>query len=138
MKNAAMAAQASPPRLAFFQSDVLGLARICDKFAATGPLANRNFYHSRVVDLWSLFPCFCKSPVDIGAAMPSLTTTLGRALDDKRYPELLVRFFGKSLGSSKYSSIQLLTYYMLLCDDLYKDDYLPWADHPREGHGAKW
>jgi ribosomal RNA-processing protein 12 len=94
MKVAATAAQAVPPRLAFFQSDVLGLARSCDKIAATSAVAEQNMYHSRVVDLWSLFPCFCKSPLDIEAAMPALTATLGRALEDKRYPELLVRCGG--------------------------------------------
>jgi len=93
MKTAATTAQAVPPRLAFFQSDVLGLARICDKLAATGPASERNFHHRVVVDLWSLFPCFCKSPSDIESAMPPLVTTLCRALDDKRYPELLVRCY---------------------------------------------
>ena len=91
MKAAAMTVQAVPPRLAFFQSDVLGLARICDRIAATAPKPERNFHHRVVVDLWSLFPCFCISPSDIEAAMPTLVTTLCRACDDKRYPEFLVR-----------------------------------------------
>lgn len=80
------------PRLTFFETDVLGMARICDKLAATGGGVSTTLYNRQlVVDLWSLFPCFCRSPSDLAQALPSLTTTLGRALEDKRYPELLVR-----------------------------------------------
>lgn len=133
MKSAAMAAQASPPRLACFQSDVLGLARVCDKLAATGPIAERKFHHSRVVDLWSLFPCFCKSPIDIEAAMPSLTTTLGRALDDKRYPELLVRFL---CCRRQFLELNTLTDASSLLINI--DGYLSWAHNTCEGYGAVW
>ena len=93
MKVAATAAQATPPRLAFFQSDVLGMARCCDKLAAASPVAEQRKLRKRVVDLWSLFPCFCRSPSDIEAAMPKMTATLSRALEDKRYPELLVLLY---------------------------------------------
>jgi len=91
MKSAASTAQAVPPRLTFFQNEVLGLARTCDKLAATGPAQGRHFHHRLVVDLWSLFPCFCRAPSDLAEALPPLTATFCRALDDKRYPELLVR-----------------------------------------------
>jgi hypothetical protein len=89
MKVAATAAQPTQPRLAFFQSEVLRLARDCDTLAATGN-KDRNFHHTRVTELWSLFPCFCNSPSDVDAVMPSLITTIGRALEDKRYPQLVV------------------------------------------------
>lgn len=99
MKAAAAAAQPAPPRLAFFQSDVMELARSCDKLAATSSASVQNFHRCRVVDLWSLFPCFCKSPSDVETVMPTLTPSLSRALDDKRYPELLVCFSWKILSS---------------------------------------
>jgi ribosomal RNA-processing protein 12 len=88
MKVAATAVQVMPPRLAFFQKDVLGLARISDQLA----LGTKN-QRSRVLDLWNLFPCFCRSPSDVESGLPTLTVILGRALEDKRYPELLVRSF---------------------------------------------
>ena len=89
---ASTAVQPVAPRLHFFQNDVLGMARVCDKQAAAVSGVSSKLYHRQlVVDLWSLFPCFCRSPSDLAEALPSLTTTLGRALEDKRYPELLVR-----------------------------------------------
>lgn len=90
IRSASSVAQEVPPRLAFFESSVLGLARICDKLAATGPTSESKFHHQLVVNLWALFPSFCKCPSDIESALSTLTTTLGRALDDNRYPELLV------------------------------------------------
>jgi hypothetical protein len=90
LKSAAMAAQPQQPSLSFFQAEVLGLARTCDKLAAT-IFVERNFHHTRVVELWGLFPAFCKRPSDLSSALPSLTTTLARALEDSRYPQLVVR-----------------------------------------------
>jgi NUC173 domain len=87
-----MAAQVIRPRLAFFQNDILGLARISDQLAKNSPSASEmNSQRSRTLDLWNLFPCFCKSPSDVETGLPPLTSTLGRALEDKRYPELMVR-----------------------------------------------
>jgi hypothetical protein len=94
MKDAATAAQVVPPRLVFFQNDVLELGRLCDQLAtkSTSDSEKKNL-RTRVIDLWCLFPCFCRAPSDIEAALPSLTVTLGRVLNDKRYPELLVSSF---------------------------------------------
>jgi hypothetical protein len=89
LKSASMAAQPQQPSLSFFQAEVLGLARTCDKLAAT-IFAERNFYHTRVVELWGLFPAFCKRPSDLSSALSALTTTLARALEDSRYPQLVV------------------------------------------------
>jgi hypothetical protein len=89
MKSASLAAQPQQPSLFFFQAEVLGLARTCDKLAAT-IFVERNFHHTRVVELWGLFPAFCKRPSDLSSALPALTTTLARALEDSRYPQLVV------------------------------------------------
>lgn len=89
LKSASMAAQPQQPSLSFFQAEVLGLARTCDKLAAT-IFVERNFHHTRVVELWGLFPAFCKRPSDLSSALPALTTTLARALEDSRYPQLVV------------------------------------------------
>jgi hypothetical protein len=106
MKTAAMTAvRPAPPKLAFFQTEVLGLARDCDRMAATCPPAERNFHRQRVIDLWSLFGCFCKSPSDVASVMPSLSTTLGKALEDKRYPKLVVSDRKQDSGKSKTVSL---------------------------------
>lgn len=90
IKSASMVSQPEPPRLAFFHGQVLDLARTYDMLASTGPASEKRFHRCRVVDLWSLFPCFCKSPSDIEAALPPLSETLSRAICDKRYLELTV------------------------------------------------
>lgn len=82
-------------RLDFFQSSVMPLARKCDHLAAHSPLSERNFHRMCVVRLWELFPCFCASPDDIEEIFPSLSETLCKALEDIRYPELLVSFEGR-------------------------------------------
>ena len=89
MKTAATVALPNPPRLSFFQAQVLDLARACDKLAAASQ-ADSNFHRMRVLELWSLLPCFCQSPSDIDTSLGPLATTLGRAITDKRYPELVV------------------------------------------------
>lgn len=80
------------PRLAFFQSHVLGLARKCDSASASNNLTvvEASIQRSRVVDLWCLFPSFCLHPLDIEVTFPALAQTIVRAMGDKRYPEILV------------------------------------------------
>jgi hypothetical protein len=130
MKVAATTAQATQPRLAFFQSEVLGLARSCDKLAATSSVVEKNIHHRRVVDLWSLFPCFCKAPSDIETAMPTLTASLSRALEDKRYPELLVRFFVESV---------FLTHHPHADHSIFATDgYLLWHYDVSQEYRRKW
>ena len=86
-----------PPRLEFFQKNVLELARQCDalsKQSNSSKASIRNASRTRVVELWNLFPFFCSAiPSDMVQVLPSLNTTLGRVLEDKRYPELLVRAY---------------------------------------------
>ena len=94
MKSAASNRSGVPPRLEFFQKDVLELARQCDTLSKQGKTSStsiRNASRTRVIELWNLFPCFCSpTPSDIVQVLPSLNVTLGRVLEDKRYPELLV------------------------------------------------
>lgn len=86
-----MTAQPQSPNLSFFQKDVLGMARICDKLAhSTSSNATRNIQKLRVIEIWALFPCFCIGPADLPLVMPTLSTTLSRAMEDKRYPQLVV------------------------------------------------
>ena len=68
------------------------MARVCDRLAVNSG-KSQSFHRARVIDLWSLFPVFCKDPVDIEESLAPLGTTLGRAIQDKRYPELLVSLF---------------------------------------------
>ena len=79
------------PRLAFFQSHVLELARKCDAASATNSITalEASVQKSRVIDLWSLFPSFCINTSDIELTFPSLAQTLVRAMSDKRYPQLM-------------------------------------------------
>jgi ribosomal RNA-processing protein 12 len=79
------------PRLAFFQSHVLELARKCDAASAADNITalEASIQKSRVVDLWSLFPSFCVNTSDIELTFPSLAQTLVRAMSDKRYPQLM-------------------------------------------------
>lgn len=86
-----MAVQPTRPPLGFFQRSILDLARQCDAFGANNPKA-ASFHRARVVDFWSLFPCFCKHPTDLEATFPTLSQTLIRAMGDARYPELVVRY----------------------------------------------
>jgi ribosomal RNA-processing protein 12 len=80
------------PRLAFFQSHVLALARKCDLAGGSDNLTavEASIQRSRVIDLWSLFPSFCSKPIDVEVTFPALAQTIVRAMGDKRYPELLV------------------------------------------------
>ena len=134
MKVAASAVQVIPPRLAFFQNDVLGLARISDQLATNGSsAAEMKSQRSRVLDLWHLFPCFCRSPSDIESGIPSLTVTLGRALDDKRYPELLV-----SLVSTTVNVNMFRKYILHLMFSLILPDYcMSWVDDACYMYGRK-
>lgn len=79
------------PRLAFFQSYILGLARKCDASSAKANMTavEVSIERLRVIDFWSLFPSFCKSPTDIEVIFPTLAQTLVRAMSDERYPQLV-------------------------------------------------
>lgn len=88
LKSASLAVQPLQPHLAFFQQEMLGLARKCDAFAVAHP-SEAAFHRARVADLWSLFPCFAMHPADLQATFPNLSQTLVRAMSDVRYPQLV-------------------------------------------------
>lgn len=90
VKSAAGFSHMRRPNLAFFQNHVLVLARECDKLATTNQ-KHCNFYHNQVSELWSLFPVLCKTSNDIAASLDAIVSTLCAALEDNRYPQLLVR-----------------------------------------------
>jgi hypothetical protein len=75
--------------LSFFHRKVLPLARHHDTLSGKDP-AKFLFYKGRVLGLWSLFPCFCRRPADFASAFPILAPVLVRAMNDERYPELVV------------------------------------------------
>lgn len=75
--------------LAFFQDEVVPLARQIDN-AAANKSGNSNAQRLIVVELWSLLQCFCVRPNDLMLALPKIASILARAMKDKRYPELLV------------------------------------------------
>ena len=88
LKSSSMAVQTRQPHLAFFEQEILGLARKCDAFAAAHPSA-ATFHQSRVADLWALLPCFGMNPADLQLTFPNLAQTLVRAMGDARYPQLI-------------------------------------------------
>jgi ribosomal RNA-processing protein 12 len=94
LKSSMQIAQSQTSRLAFFQQEILAIARVCDRLAATANAEKKNFHHARVVDLWSLLPCFCLRPSDVESSLPALTTTLCRAIEDNRYPQLVAIICG--------------------------------------------
>jgi hypothetical protein len=93
------------PRLAFYQSHVLALARKCDSASASDNLTvvEASIQRSRVIDLWGLFPSFCLQPLDIEVTFPALAQTFVKAMGDKRYPELLVRACNFDLRQQTYA-----------------------------------
>ena len=97
MKNAALTAQPRSQHLGFFQKHILVMARQMDRLAAEAAQAETTVstkksilhHRARVVDLWSLLPCFCKAPTDVATALPALSVVLSKALEDSRYPQLV-------------------------------------------------
>jgi ribosomal RNA-processing protein 12 len=88
LKCSAIAASTTPPRLKFFQTTILGLARQCDS-------EQTNFGKARVIDLWSLLNCFCvQAPPDFAEVFPDFAQTLVRAMGDERYPQLVTILCG--------------------------------------------
>ncbi|KAL3919924.1 MAG: hypothetical protein SGILL_003511 [Bacillariaceae sp.] len=75
--------------LAFFQAEVLPLARKFDALSAQVEASKSAVFRTRVIDLWGLFPVFCRNPADVSGAFENLTPILVKAIFDTRYPELL-------------------------------------------------
>mmetsp|Transcript_2966 Transcript_2966/g.3344 ORF Transcript_2966/g.3344 Transcript_2966/m.3344 type:complete len:1294 (+) Transcript_2966:140-4021(+) len=74
--------------LSFFQDEALPLAREFDALSvksSTGTAICR----SQVINMWNLFPVFCRRPVDLDVALPKLAPILIKALNDQRYPEFV-------------------------------------------------
>jgi len=88
LKTASGAALGKRPHLEFFQKKVLGLARACA--ATVTKASDKHVLDKWVIGLWSLFPCFCLHPMDLEETFPNLIPTLVKAMEDKRYPQLLV------------------------------------------------
>lgn len=72
--------------LSFFQQTVLPLARFYDSQATNGTTNSLQ----TVIALWGLFPSFCRRPTDLESVFPGLASLLVRAMNDERYPELVV------------------------------------------------
>ncbi|CAB9512441.1 RRP12-like protein [Seminavis robusta] len=90
MKTASSAAQEKRPRLEFFRTHVLDLARRCATLgASSNSTSSRSNYDAWVVSLWSLFSCFCHHPSDLSDYLETLLPTLVKAMEDERYPQLL-------------------------------------------------
>lgn len=89
MKSSETERGETKPSLSFFQQTVLPLARFYDSQAANGA-ANSLKRKRTVLALWGLFPCFCRRPTDLEAVFPGLAPLLVRAMNDVRYPELVV------------------------------------------------
>jgi ribosomal RNA-processing protein 12 len=88
------------PRLAFFQSHILGLARKCENRRAecdsggsvsvAGSAIEAKHQSACSMQLWSLLPGFCEQASDVTASFKNIARILGKALEDKRYPELMM------------------------------------------------
>lgn len=76
-------------KLSFFQENVLPLARHYDalSFKEQSRSSSRR---SLVLGVWALFPCFCRNPTDLDSSLTKIAPLLVRAMNDMRYPELVV------------------------------------------------
>jgi ribosomal RNA-processing protein 12 len=89
-------APAHRPRLAFFQSHILGLARKCENRKAEcdaggkGGEIEAKHQSGCSMQLWSLLPGFCEQASDVTASFKNIARIMGKAMEDKRYPELLM------------------------------------------------
>jgi hypothetical protein len=75
--------------LAFFQTEVLPLARKCDALFANSEGSKGTMLRSQVINLWGLFPIFCRFPADVATTFPNLAPILIKAMNDERYPEFV-------------------------------------------------
>jgi len=76
--------------LKFFKDHILDLARRSDAASANKSLTSHEvaMEKAKVVDLWALFPSFCTNPPDM-SSFESISPILTKAINDKRYPQLL-------------------------------------------------
>ena len=76
--------------LSFFHEQVLPLAREFDALYVKGSTAGNAVFRSQVINLWTLFPVFCRAPVDLETSFPKLAPILIKAMSDEKYPEFVV------------------------------------------------
>lgn len=76
--------------LSFFHEQVLPLAREFDSLYVKGSTAGNAVLRSQVINLWALFPVFCRAPKDLDIAFPKIAPILIKAMSDERYPEFVV------------------------------------------------
>lgn len=80
------------PRLGFFQTTILGLARKCDGLTGNSNLSalELSVAKTQCVEMWSLLAGFCDNhPTDIVECFPRLAQIFNKAILDKRYPQLI-------------------------------------------------
>lgn len=80
-----------PNRLAFFHTDIVELAKHCDRVARSGKLTANEAHTQmmRVTQLWGLLPPMCVDAVDIAESFGKLAPVLANAMQDERYPGIL-------------------------------------------------
>ena len=78
-----------PQEASAIQERVLDVARRCA--TTVGGASSKSSYDEWVIGLWGLFPCFCQHPEDLQQHLEKLIPTLIKAMEDARYPQLLVR-----------------------------------------------
>uniref|UniRef100_A0A7S4EQ48 RRP12 HEAT domain-containing protein n=1 Tax=Pseudo-nitzschia australis TaxID=44445 RepID=A0A7S4EQ48_9STRA len=89
MKVSGLVISDSQLHLSFFQEQVLPLARQFDALFVKGSTAGNAVFRSQVINLWTLFPVFCRAPVDLDDAFSKLAPILIKAMSDERYPEFV-------------------------------------------------
>ena len=75
--------------MSFFHETVLPLARHYDALSVKHS-SKADFYKRQVLELWALFPLFCRHPTDLLDSLPKLAPIIVRAMVDERYPQLVV------------------------------------------------
>ena len=90
MKTSGLVISDNRLHLSFFHEQVLPLAREFDALYVKGSTAGNAVYRSQVINLWALFPVFCRAPVDLEDAFPKLAPILIKAMSDEKYPEFVV------------------------------------------------
>lgn len=89
MKTSGLVISDNRLHLSFFHEQVLPLAREFDALYVKGSTAGNAVFRSQVINLWALFPVFCRAPVDLEDAFPKLAPILIKAMSDEKYPEFV-------------------------------------------------
>ena len=92
MKTASLVVSRNNFHLSFFRDEVLPLAREFDATFVNGTSENA-ICRSQVINLWNLFPVFCREATDLDVTLNNLAPILMKAMNDQRYPEFFVSTF---------------------------------------------